>query len=114
MMNTVTIPLVVILVTVLNLAIDFTVMETHVKVSLDTVTLVFHPLHGGVSPSKTLAQLPPPPNYHHHHHHQIKKQKKKTKNKGESRPIYRVSFKILIARSYRLQIVFVLVDLMVV
>ena len=33
-MNTVTIPLVVILVTVLDLAIDFTVMETHVKVTL--------------------------------------------------------------------------------
>ena len=32
-MNTVTIPLVVILVTVLDLAIDFTVMGTHVKVS---------------------------------------------------------------------------------
>ena len=31
-MNTVTIPLVVILVTVLDLAIDFTVMETLVKV----------------------------------------------------------------------------------
>ena len=31
-MNTVTIPLVVILVTVLDLAINFTVMETHVKV----------------------------------------------------------------------------------
>ena len=32
-MNTVTIPLVVILVTVLDLAIDFTAMETLVKVS---------------------------------------------------------------------------------
>ena len=33
-MNTVTIPLVVIIVTVLDLAIDFTVMETLVKVTL--------------------------------------------------------------------------------